>query len=269
MRRRLRIPIWYLVLPLGTLLAGLLIRDYIDPRPRSPPVAQPAATSTQVAVAPTQPPTPPPVPTALPTAAPAPKPTTPPTPVPKPATPPTPVPTPSPTSPPKPIASPTAVPPVAGTPLYEADWSSEANRWEGSSDWKWENGVLLNDGTNDRISYLLAPSEFPWSDYAVETEIEAQQRDAVFGVFLRRNGGAGYLGGIRGTAPVLGVAGSGVFYPNPDSRTRSWTIRVEAKGNLIRLVVNGVPEQEMRDNRFLSGSKVGLWARGSAKVRRL
>jgi hypothetical protein len=268
-RRRLRIPVWYVVVPLGTLLAGLWIGGYFQPKPPPQTTAQPTAGPTQVVVAATQPPPPtqPPAPTALPTAPPAPKPTDPSTPAPKPTAPPMAAPTTPPA--PKPTVLPTAVPPVAGTPLYGADWSSGANRWEGSSDWKWGGGMLVNDGTNDRPSYILAPSAFTTSDYAIEAEIETLERDAVFGVFLRRNGGAGYLAGIAGTAPVLAVAGSGPIYPSPDTRTRSWTIVVEAKGNLMRLIVNGLPEKEMRDNRFLSGSKVGLWSLGSAvKVRK-
>src|SRR5262249_2729025 len=34
-----------------------------------------------------------------------------------------------------------------GTLLYKADWSKGANGWGGSSDWKFFNGMLINDGT--------------------------------------------------------------------------------------------------------------------------
>lgn len=159
-------------------------------------------------------------------------------------------------------------PPPPGTVLYQANWSSGADGWSGSADWKILNGMLINDGTGSERSAMIAPYSGSLFDYAIEATLQ-KLRGGDFGLFLRRDGRSGYtfragmvpngwrydLGTEIATEGGEGL-GSKVFNPGTD-----WhTYRFEARGNNLRLLVDNNLMAEAADNRYLTGSQAGIWA---------
>ncbi len=84
-----------------------------------------------------------------------------------------------------------------------------------------------------------------------------------FGVFLRGSGRRepdGYVAGTDRDAAIVSPAGGSRLVSIPFEPGNGWhTYRFEAKGNVLRLVVDGAPRLETMDNRFLRGGQMGLW----------
>jgi DNA-binding CsgD family transcriptional regulator len=256
----------------GALIMSLLLRP-------APP--EPAVVSVVVTATPPPQPTAQLVvqvqPTAIPTAAPAPPtaPPVPPTAAPKPTIAPTSAPTntvPAPTATRAPPTStpqpPTPTPrPQPGDVIYEANWSNGLSGWIGSADWKVSNGMLLNDGTR-RDSRIQAPLPIEVGDYSVEAEIQQPSgRAGWFLLFLRGNGDGGYTMGVdRDGYKMMWVGdriltGSNQLAQKAFDPGTGWhTYRLEAKGNRLRVLVDGGVFLQATDNKYLSGGEVGLFA---------
>ncbi len=185
------------------------------------------------------------------------------------------------TNTPAPIATSTPLP-QAGDVLCKVDvgtWSS------GSPDWKPANGVLLNDGSHPGLfptyhNYNGGPTIVPpcslegTNNYAVETNIQVMSitGQACFGITVRGSTSNGW----QGYNAVLGTCYSGfgldeisLYGPGTNvntaafsAGTKSHTYRVEANGNTIKFFIDGSLWVTLPDNRYLTGSQVGLWCAG-------
>ena len=176
-----------------------------------------------------------------------------------------------PTFTPTPVPTPTPQP-QPGTVLYEADLLRNGSSWVLRSGWKIAGETLLNDGTSYMDStYIFASYKALRADYAVETEIEIS-KDATnhdgygwfYGLFVRNGYSVAYDG--RNSRWVLGYLEN---YPTerPIAQTaftnkREYSrYRVEVKGNVVKFYINDALLLETRDNRYSSGSEVGLICR--------
>jgi hypothetical protein len=191
--------------------------------------------------------------------------------------------TPGPTSTPRPtntpVPSPTATStPEPGTAMYEADTDGGLDEWNGPTDWKHLNGMLVNDGYNDSAGVWIAAPYAPRdSDYAVEAEIQlissycadggGSQYES-FGIVLRSTDvDSGYWVGVDcdgfgaislGSNFCCDRLGNQNFAADLD-----WhTMRAEVEGNVIRLYIDGSLLLEVSDNRFLESGSIGLWTYG-------
>jgi len=202
---------------------------------------------------------------------------------------------PTPVAPPSPAGSPTATSePAARTSIasatqpaasssalpYVADWAASSHAWVGPPDWKVLNGVLLNDGTGEYSGFkpIYAPFEpGALADYTVEAEIRVTRGEASsFGVIVRADGqGGGYAAGTgtgwdqtSGINDLTGWWGTSdlserLIAGKPYKPDSSWhTYAVEAKGNVIRLKVDGGILAAVSDNKYLAGGQIGLWSNG-------
>jgi hypothetical protein len=193
----------------------------------------------------------------------------------------TPTVTPEPTSTPKPTATATPTPsptplPRSGDVLYRTG-KTGFKKWPLSAEWKYLNGMLVNDGSgNTSTSWIRAPySPGALSNYAVEADIQLIRDDeGAFGIVVRASGeGDGYWVGVQrsdwttprltasvniGKAPEL--SGSDVAMTSFDPGSDWHTYRVEVEGNTIRMLVDGGLVVEAIDNRFLNGGDVGLFS---------
>ena len=174
------------------------------------------------------------------------------------------------------------------TPAAIFPCNVDVGTWtSGSPDWKMLNGMLLNDGTNTNPSgpgpTIVAPCQLGnATNYAVETKIQATGPTsyACFGITVRGssapNGWQGYLASVGGPyadhCDVWGEAwisgssylGDGVGQAKGpfDPGQNSHTYRVEVNGNVITFLVDGSQLLTLTDNRYLTGSQVGLWDYG-------
>lgn len=151
---------------------------------------------------------------------------------------------------------------------------------DGSSDWKILNGTLLDDGTQNNWDgrsgpTIVAPCDVgSTTNYVVESKIQvtSSQNNACFGITVRgnpnANGWQGYKAGVGDCGGNLDKARiSGPDYYNDSQRkdasfnpgTSIHTYRVEVKDNTIKSFIDGGLVLNMVDNRYLSGSEVGLW----------
>ena len=156
-----------------------------------------------------------------------------------------------------------------------ATWSN------GSADWKVLNGMVLNDGTNGNATSnngptLVAPCQIGTAtNYVIESKIQviSTQSGFSFGITVRGNpasaGWQGYRAGIGNDNSSFGtVRLSGENYDDTtqgenasfDPGTSVHLYRVEAKDNTIKLFIDGNLILTMTDNRYLTGSEVGLWS---------
>ena len=180
---------------------------------------------------------------------------------------------------PTPIATTVVTP---GTVLYTADWSGGLNGWAGSPDWKVLNGVLLNDGTAGNVTAgptIVPPYQLESiSDYALETTIQVvnfQNGSAPqFGLALR---GSTVSNNWQGYATAIAYLDAKNYggecytqittqdYSNQLTKTpfdpgkATHTYRFEAKGNIFKFFIDGGNVLEVTDNRYLTGSLLGLW----------
>ena len=174
-----------------------------------------------------------------------------------------------------------------GTVLYTADWSSGLNGWAGSPDWKWLSGVLLNDGTNGNVTAgqtITPPYQLGGiSDYALETTIQVVSYNSgnyphpQFGFALRgttvsnnSNNWQGYATAIANIDAKNYGNTCNVQITTEDYNTQliktpfdpgkgRHTYRFEARGTLLRFFIDGGNVLEVNDNRYLTGSQLGLW----------
>jgi hypothetical protein len=156
------------------------------------------------------------------------------------------------------------------------------NGWAGSPDWKVLNGVLLNDGTNGNVmagQTITPPYQLGGiSDYALETTIQVVSyyngNSPQFGFALRgstvSNNWQGYATAItpidaKNYGVVCNVQITSQDYNTQliktpfDPGKNRHTYRFEAKGNLLRFFIDGGNVLEVNDNRYLTGSLLGLW----------
>lgn len=190
---------------------------------------------------------------------------------------------------PKPTEKPTETP--LPTPsekmLYEADWSTGLNGWNGSPDWKTVSGMLVNDGTgNFPSSGIITPpfNASDISDFAIETEMQVfrpPETCAVhFGIIVRARQPegrlTGYMLGRRNT--FCSVPSDGdiliALYEGPN---KAWDVgalaelelqgdskwhkyRFEIQGNIFRVYLDGVLAVEAVDNRFLDGGSLLMYS---------
>lgn len=175
------------------------------------------------------------------------------------------------------IPSPTSPPPTP-TPIAVLPCIVNVGTWTGGSpDWKTLNGILLDDGTNrwsGNGPTIVAPCQLGnATNYAVETKIQVTEKVnfSCFGITVRgsstSNGWQGYMAGVGqcNNWPNAYITGPG--YPGDaagvngpfDPGGLSHTYRVEVKGNVIKFLIDGSPLLTLTDNRYLTGSQVGLW----------
>ena len=169
------------------------------------------------------------------------------------------------------------------TPVLQSGLPCTVNMatWtNGSADWKVLNGMALNDGTNGNATSnngptLVAPCQIGTAtNYAVESKIQviSTQGSSSFGITVRGNpvsdGWQGYRAGIGDGSSFGTVRLSGENYYDTtqgesasfDPGTSAHLYRVEAKDNTIKLFIDGNLILTMTDNRYLTGSEVGLWS---------
>ena len=255
----------------AVLMIVALVNSFARSGPASPPAASlPLATTSPMIAAGSQP-------TVSQAVTPAPSPATePPTPTLTPAPPtPTPTPSPSPTQTPAPTLTPS---PKAGDVLYQADWSSGANGWSSTYGWKALNGTLLNDAsTNDRLLFgwktIWIPAPYQTTDidgYAVEAEIQLVKRPDYcwsFGLVARGT----YQVGMHkcGFSELLKINGKDVGEVAGREfslDTNKHTYRFEAKGNTLKLLIDGAVLLDATNNRYLSGKEVGIWSESAELI---
>jgi hypothetical protein len=177
------------------------------------------------------------------------------------------------------ISLPTATP----TPVATLPCVVNVGTWTGgSADWKSLNGMLLDDGTNTNFSKydgptIVAPCQLGnTTNYAVETKIQKTSGHKCFGITVRGSSASshwqGYMAGVGDCVYSWGNAYIGGPGYNSDSSsvkgsfdpgTNGHTYRVEANGNIIKFLIDGSPLLTLTDNRYLTGSQVGLWSDGA------
>jgi hypothetical protein len=151
---------------------------------------------------------------------------------------------------------------------------------DGSSDWKVEKGVLLDDGTNTNWNSISGPTIVAPCDlgttanYAVETKIQVinPQSNSCFGITVRGNPSGnnwqGYKAGVGDceSLTIARLSGPDYFYDSAivnasfNPGISEHTYRVEVKDNTIKFFIDGGLISQMTDNRYLSGAQVGLWS---------
>jgi len=271
-------------------MAGLVSTEGLV---QAPPTATPEATET-----PTITPTPEPTETLEPTATAEPTdvPTSTPIPtatdVPPPTETPEPTSTSEPTSTPEPTATetpePTATPkPEPGSVLYEASDEVGFEGWGGGNGWKQLDGMLINDGGTDGVSYAPAPFTVKgMDDYAIEAEIQLVRGipsdcNIGFGIQIRESNEGLYQSaiykqcGFDSSAYAI-IAGPPEYFHerlaeqefNPGS---DWhTYRFEGEGDELRLYIDGGLVLRTKDNRYLEGGDFSLLSIGlQLSVRRV
>ncbi len=177
-------------------------------------------------------------------------------------------------------ATPTTLPTATPTPAATLPCVVNVGTWTGgSADWKSLNGMLLDDGTNTNFSKydgptIVAPCQLGnTTNYAVETKIQETSGHGCFGITVRSSSASshwqGYMAGVGDCIYSWGNAYIGGPGYNSDSSsvkgsfdpgTNAHTYRVEASGNTIKFLIDGSPLLTLTDNRYLTGSQVGLWS---------
>ncbi len=180
----------------------------------------------------------------------------------------TPTPSPSPTPTPTPSSF-----PKPGTVLYQEDGSDNWQGWSGDQAWKVLNHFLLNDGTSDNFSRIIAPYQVAGTaDYAVEATFQVVSYEhrvsyPCFGIAVR---GMSTAAPTRGYHAVIGCFSDltdvelqddeKTLATAPFNPGNNWhTYRIEVKGNNIKFFVDGGLKIVLTDNKFLDGGEVGLF----------
>lgn len=153
--------------------------------------------------------------------------------------------------------------------LYREDGSDNWNGWTGSSDWKVINGMLQNDGisTNGFTAPTIIVSPYKVSgtdDYAIEATIQVVSFPNTgyvpsFEIGIRGNGSTsnndwqGYWAEVS-EAQLSLASGYGPFQPG-----NNWhTYRLEAKGNSLKVFVDGTYIAGANSNEYPTGGQSGL-----------
>ena len=137
--------------------------------------------------------------------------------------------------------------------------------------------MLMSDGSGS-YTHMLAPFRPPSDDYAVEAEMQLDGPD--LGVFVRYSGfgsptiaGCGncrvtYMGGIDNFGTMARIQrGDQVLVDTPFTPGKAWhTYRIEARGNLIRLLIDGQPMVQTNDTTYPTGRGIGVHQGHYARV---
>jgi len=170
--------------------------------------------------------------------------------------------------------------------LYKADWSNEANGWAGAPDWKFVNGMLLNDGTDNlclgfshNFSPTLAPPYQPAvADYAIEIQAQIVRQtmngcvdQGSFGFVARgmptSDGSAwtGYQAIIDFSNSQVSI-GDYSFNQEVLQQTNlqvgtDWrTYRLVVQGTSLKLFLDGALILSTSDAKYLTAGQLGLWS---------
>jgi hypothetical protein len=162
--------------------------------------------------------------------------------------------------------------PAQSKVLYEIDNWSPGSEWTLGGGWTIANSILVSDGSGHWSAFApFVPSR---SDYAVEAEVRIRAGDPSFQLLVRTvPDSANYSGGYdalsgQSSNPVIEfgsevLAGSNSPAPPSDS----WhTIRLEANGTSLRLVIDGVEVAGAVDTRLSEPGAVGLWFGDGCRV---
>jgi hypothetical protein len=159
--------------------------------------------------------------------------------------------------------------------LYQASWSGD-DTWQGTPDWKEQNGVLVNDGSN-AVHNLSTPTIMvPYDlstmpDYAIEAQIQVTKtsNSPGFGFFVRYdNQGHGYIAGAgspQGSPPSVFEITTAAGWRTPLQQMdfspgkTTHTYRIEVKQDHISVYIDGRFFMDQQDERYPSGAYVGLW----------
>jgi hypothetical protein len=174
---------------------------------------------------------------------------------------------------------------TSGPKLYSTTFASGSNGWSTIGDGQWQtvSGILTYDGSG--TSVFIGPTRTgSKQNFAVEARIQALGKPAnnyscgyFYGIFVRGDYKAGSPGDVGGFDAGLRSAcnensywsvWTGLDAYNPDLVVRSnakddkaWhTYRIEVHGNQYTLYVDGNKMGTGLNNRFLSGTAVGLFA---------
>lgn len=170
---------------------------------------------------------------------------------------------------------PSPIPTSPGSVLYQADWSSGLNGWDGFSDWSALGGMLVCAGQDATTSVgAVAPVDVSSANgYAVEADIQLLRynpADGSFGLVVRvQQNGDGYgFGATTDGTIVLATHQIGVSPTTLDSKPfnpgSDWhRFRLEVSGNNLRAFVDGSLALNSTDNTFVAGDSVGLWSSGA------
>jgi hypothetical protein len=158
-----------------------------------------------------------------------------------------------------------------GTVLYSADWSAGADRWPLVFGWKLFDGMLVNEGHQSSYdgwgsTWLEAPynpADDGLANVAVEMELQIVRHEGCssFGLVVR----GAYQAGIHrcGRGTVIKSKDNRDIEERrvlPDSDSEWHVYRVEARGNTIRILLDGAMIARATDNRFLEPGPAGMWA---------
>lgn len=166
--------------------------------------------------------------------------------------------------------TPTPSPPVAkvGSALCSADASTQWNGWTGTADWKIFNNMLINDGSNGSYQTeptIVAPCQLDnYADYAVEMRMQIVRGNNCVDMNIRGtasgNDWQGYKAHIGCNGEVsLSAKDNDTLTKASFDPTTAWHVyRLEVKGASIRLLVDGGLLLNTSDNRYLTGSQVGI-----------
>ncbi|MFC5834374.1 family 16 glycoside hydrolase [Nonomuraea insulae] len=187
-------------------------------------------------------------------------------------------------SPEESLESPAALP-------YTADWSQGIASWTETEGWRAVEGSLVNDGTS--YSHEMTTSAplilDDVSDYDVDADIQLLRYSdaglisgyASFGLVVRAQDDAEGYGYGLGHCAASGLFSCGtgraanfaaVLWPAEDQPKvieatafrpkSSWHhYRVEARGNELKLFIDGRLTLQVTDTRYPTGGRVGLWSR--------
>lgn len=180
--------------------------------------------------------------------------------------------TPSPTDTSTPTSTVTPTPTFANTPipsntlLYTSDWSNGFDGWNGDSEWKVSNGMLLSDGNsgNGNNGLINCPYQVPVGDYAIEAQIQTITASNYYNsgtfIFLRGDGsGGGYYIGIGNGSAVIENTNNNTINSKSYNLDTNWhTYRVEARSNGLALYMDGHLYVSAEDNNYITGGQIGL-----------
>ena len=128
--------------------------------------------------------------------------------------------------------------------------------------------MIVNDGnTGPSTSYALAPYHASTIDYAVEAELQILNPEQFgAGVIVRHQEQGSYRCGvvslnsdsaiITATDPAFSIEASRPF----STGGKYHLYRVEARGNTVKLSIDGAQYVQLTDNKYLDGVEVGLWS---------
>jgi hypothetical protein len=145
--------------------------------------------------------------------------------------------------------------------------------WSGTADWKYISHMLVNDGTTEKTSVILAPCQFSAGNYAVEAEIQYVRGVGGFGLLARGDGGAttGYEGWIDTYNYVSGrvsVTRGDKYLERKDYEVNTaWhTYRLEVEDEKLRLFIDTQKIVETTDTTYLAAGRTGLVVQGDTQI---